>query len=248
MLHILLSFQNAINANIDLKTLLPDIESAVKRLENSNNYDNMLLDTNTKLQSITDDATSIMMSLQVQDITSQQLAAVKHLLDSIQGRLSGILDKFETSEIQTLIGKTTNEGFSKEKNETELHRTIAFDPNAVDAFDKSLNRQDMVDDLFEKHRNGEDIDFVENIAEQVESDATTEIENQESKEVSSSIDLNEEISQNDIDAMFSNKAIEETNEPVNQNEIDAMFDISAIDAVDNDEPVSQDDIDKLFGA
>lgn len=93
---------------------------------------------------INDDATSIMMALQVQDITSQQIAAVNHLLEIIQQRLSAIIMQYNLSEIKEIIkadGEIDKESMNK------LHKKIAFDPDAINAIYSKEDRQSKVDEI-----------------------------------------------------------------------------------------------------
>ncbi len=55
------------------------------------------------LRTIQNDSTSIIMSLQVQDITAQHIVAVNHLIESVQNRLTIILQKFYGAEFQAMI-------------------------------------------------------------------------------------------------------------------------------------------------
>jgi chemotaxis regulatin CheY-phosphate phosphatase CheZ len=95
--------------------------------------------------SIKDDANSIMMALQVQDITSQQIAAVNHLLETIQGKLTAILSKFQHNGISDIAIEAN--AYQEKTNVTSLHRQVAFDPDAVDALTNRATRQDDVDQL-----------------------------------------------------------------------------------------------------
>ncbi len=74
----------------------------------------------------------IMFSLQVQDITAQQIASVNHLITSVQERLSGLIDRFKLSgsELVTDIKKVENH---------------AFDPDAN--YDRSTARQKTADEI-----------------------------------------------------------------------------------------------------
>ncbi len=64
------------------------------------------------LQDIRNKANDIMISLQVQDITSQQIASVNHLIQSVQDRLANLIDRFKISgadlisEIEKVDGRT----------------------------------------------------------------------------------------------------------------------------------------------
>lgn len=72
-----------------------------------------------KIGEITSSAGQITMSLQVQDITSQQLAAVNHLIISVQNKLGGLLNAVDAS------GYNKNNDLKNEKL-PDVH----FDANA----------------------------------------------------------------------------------------------------------------------
>ncbi|MCL4540252.1 MAG: protein phosphatase CheZ [Bacteroidetes bacterium] len=87
------------------------------------------------LKEIRAKSNDIMISLQVQDITSQQIASVNHLIGSVQERLSNLIDRFKISGAELI-------------NEIERtdHRT--FDPNA--SYDRSDERQKSADVIVSK--------------------------------------------------------------------------------------------------
>lgn len=89
------------------------------------------------LPKLKNDTYSITLSLQVQDITSQQLAAVNHLIESVQDRLSSIIKDIDDTQLS-------------EDNTNTIQAPIGatFDPNA--SYDKSVGRQGMVDQLINK--------------------------------------------------------------------------------------------------
>ncbi len=162
------------------------------------------------IDAINMDSTNIMMSLQVQDITSQQIAAVNHLLGTIQGKLGVILQRFKATELSSILN-SDDDKVEEGKNVSHLHREIAFDPDAVKAISNKENRQNDVDDLISK----------------VESGQVTEEDLQEDDQESMDID--------DIDALFgnTNTADESTFSPdasdeedpsdMSQDDIDALF-------------------------
>jgi chemotaxis regulatin CheY-phosphate phosphatase CheZ len=114
------------------------------------------------LESIRMDSTQIMMSLQVQDITSQQLAAVNSLLQTVQSRLSEILIHFRNTEIGELISVATATRPSKEHAVADdtathvatMHRTIAYDHDVGSALIDDPERQNRVDDIMSGFING----------------------------------------------------------------------------------------------
>lgn len=83
---------------------------------------------------IKDDAYNITMSLQVQDITSQQLAAVNHLIESVEDKLASLLFNFQESNLKTA-----------EVPEYESSRDAAFNPDA--RYTKSGDQQQIADSL-----------------------------------------------------------------------------------------------------
>ncbi|HVO72399.1 MAG TPA: protein phosphatase CheZ [Ignavibacteriaceae bacterium] len=87
------------------------------------------------LQKIKADAYNITMSLQVQDITSQQLAAVKHLIGSVQMKLVSLNNNLIEANLDNIELKLTSEH--------------SFDANAD--YTKSPERQEMADSIITSH-------------------------------------------------------------------------------------------------
>lgn len=159
------------------------------------------------LCNIDDDANSIMMALQVQDITSQQIAAVNKVLDTVKSRLSSILNNFEMSSIKGMLDEYNEE---KGIQTSTLHREIAFDPNAVEAITNKANRQSEVDDLIDRIGSGEEISIEEVMPQSNDdidaliaslADEISEVQDGTFSENAISADV-EEFSQDDIDALF----------------------------------------------
>ncbi len=161
------------------------------------------------IDAINMDSTNIMMSLQVQDITSQQIAAVNHLLGTIQNKLAVILQRFKASELSTILS-SNDDKIEEGKNVSHLHRDIAFDPDAVKAISDKENRQNDVDDLISKVNSGD-------------------ISEEDLQE-----DGNDSMDIDDIDALFGNTnttdestfspdSEEEDPSDMSQDDIDALF-------------------------
>jgi hypothetical protein len=72
-----------------------------------------------------------MISLQVQDITAQQIASVNYLIESVQDKISTLLNQLDSDRLPE-VSEHTN------------FKTIAFDPNAV--YTKAGSRQHLVDE------------------------------------------------------------------------------------------------------
>jgi chemotaxis regulatin CheY-phosphate phosphatase CheZ len=84
---------------------------------------------------IKDDTYNITLSLQVQDITSQQLAAVNHLIESVQDRLASLIHDIDDTELKEM----------EIAGHFPAPAGATFDPNAL--YDKSAERQDRVDEI-----------------------------------------------------------------------------------------------------
>jgi chemotaxis regulatin CheY-phosphate phosphatase CheZ len=86
----------------------------------------------------------ITMSLQVQDITAQQIASVNHLIESVRSRMNALLSRLGSgvspSEASDDVGASP--------------RTAPFDSNA--RYDHSSDRQNMADDLVASMSGAED--------------------------------------------------------------------------------------------
>jgi chemotaxis regulatin CheY-phosphate phosphatase CheZ len=199
-----------INGNVSLTDILPELTNLIElsKSNSSNEFSDVKLHTAGIIQSINEDSSSIMMSLQVQDITSQQIAAVNHLLEAIQTKLSRILIRFQSQEISDLMSEEKEEK-KNTTNVTKLHREISFDPDAIDAITDKATRQDNVDNLVANHiakednvfSSQDDIDALFN-----NSDITTSINKDEIIEsIETKIDIVSDFdsfSQDDIDMLF----------------------------------------------
>jgi chemotaxis regulatin CheY-phosphate phosphatase CheZ len=207
--------------------LLPQLDALIEKFKDDPNseYQEAIDNTNELLNSIQMDASSIMMSLQVQDITSQQIAAVNHMLTTIQGKLGSILKKFSTTDLSNL----TDEDGPK-TNVSDLHRKIAFDPDAVDSISSKDHRQGEVDAILEDPN--------------VLNGNYDEVENQQKIAEDPQPEEDEEISADDIDALFggTGDAEEESTEEPAKEDATAEEESSG----DDFEQISQDDIDAMF--
>ncbi len=100
------------------------------------------------LDNVRKDLNQIMMSLQVQDITAQQISSVNHLIESVRMRLSEISERVASDmggaaapQVDAL--QEIRDGQSQ------------FDPMA--RFDPSGNHQDIADQLVQRSNDGEDL-------------------------------------------------------------------------------------------
>ncbi|MCB0730136.1 MAG: protein phosphatase CheZ [Ignavibacteriae bacterium] len=116
------------NAKVIFKKLLESIDVGLT-LEMMKN----------KVRQITANTDQITMSLQVQDITAQQLAAVNHLIISVQHKLGGLLEAFNST------------GYNSSDNlEISKLPDVHFDANA--SYNPSSNQQDDVDSIIKNEK------------------------------------------------------------------------------------------------
>lgn len=162
-------------------------------------------------------AQEIMMALQVQDITTQQLAAIDSTVRTIQSKIQGIIKM--TSSLDTSGGVSATADLNAiSDNISQLHRQVVFDPKAINQLSSGENNQAEVDDLLNSFNAGAD---------------TTENKKEEDSAA------NEEISADDIDNLFAgNNGKKDT--PKKEEE-------GKETPEDSGESISQDDIDALFG-
>lgn len=152
----------------------------------------------------------ITISLQVQDITEQQLASVNHLIETVRDRIDGLLRDLGT-------------GQASQQEEEEVSRTATF--NADARYDRSQTRQNMADDL---------VDSLQNRS--TGGPATGDGSTTKSPSTVSSNDLGDNsgtASQSDIDDMFGDQqgnsssesasASEDNGEVASQEDIDELF-------------------------
>jgi|GEM_PF-2989030 len=209
----------------------------------------------------------ILMSLQVQDITTQQISAVIHVIQSVKSRLSELYDRLSSikeiegpefslidSREESLLSlnlsnyrEDTNESSSDTDESDEpipLESGNTFDANASYDKSKSKKRQTEADDVVEKVLAGE---IPSNDDDEGSADSNSS--EGESGELASMDDINSlfasggsEASNSDIDDLFAaNNEEAPGDEEVSSDEIDDLF------SSDGDE-ASSEDIDKLFGS
>ena len=217
------------------------------------------------LNSISEKLNLIMIALQVQDITAQQLASVNHLIESIRDRMGSLMERLGS-------------GIKFEASRDRPHRFVAFDPNAK--YDKSGARQRQADALVAAYEDPQtapmipvtplpsspttqdDIDQFfgvgapANDPPSVESspasqDAIDQLFGGGASSGDASSGDSSPASQDAIDQLFGggapaqpaeDRAPIEGNGPASQDSIDQLF------SVPGGGFASQDDIDKLFGS
>ena len=118
-----------------IKSILPSDPSAnelIQRYEELESFLPTIPGMMEIFQKVKNDVYNITLSLQVQDITSQQLAAVNHLIESVRTSLASLMLHLDDSEIKT---------FDNFYN--DLPKVGTFDPNAE--YTRSTERQDIAD-------------------------------------------------------------------------------------------------------
>lgn len=173
-----------LSALTNLKHEIDSIRSGKSSFEENIN------DAKITLDDINNQLSAIFMTLQVQDITSQQIASVSHLLNQIQSRLSQILNLFNDSD----YSKIEMSDLSKldKDNVIKMHREIAFDPEALKAIHDKDSKQNEVNTIIAESS--------DNTSEQL-SDNEIEALFAQSQDNDSA---KEEISQDEIDKLFGN--------------------------------------------
>ena len=181
---------------------------------------------------INDSISRIMMSLQVQDITAQQLASVRNMVDSVQTALNNLVTKMGVSD-------------SAFVSPSGLESGNTYDANA--SYDWSKDRQNEVDSLINSYIDDDDNpeqagDETKHEAVEASTEDTTAPEAQDESSDSESVDF-----------MFDEINPIETTEPAQEEEPsvaevqEAPQKPAISEEPDFTSPISQDDIDSLFG-
>ncbi len=128
----------------ELSKLLTDNPKATKLLEKLT--ENLVIeDSKTQITEILGkvqmDATNIAIALQVQDITTQQLSAVNHLIISVQKRLSSLMFELTDEEIKVVDNS----------DEIEVPTDTNFDMDA--SFHNRKSSQNDVDNIISESNN-----------------------------------------------------------------------------------------------
>jgi chemotaxis regulatin CheY-phosphate phosphatase CheZ len=106
----------------------PSTNELIQQYEGLDNFMPVMYGMMKIFQKVKNDVYNITLSLQVQDITSQQLAAVNHLIESVRTSLASLMSHLDDSEIK---------GFDNFYD--DFPKVGTFDPNAE--FTRSTDRQ-----------------------------------------------------------------------------------------------------------
>ena len=196
----------------------------------------------SSIDEVRDKINRIMLSLQVQDITTQQIADVNHLIESIRRRLNVLVERLGETKYQELADLVPHPG--------------TFDANA--RYEWSGRRQAGADVLVTAYQQTEP-----ELSSQNDIDALFAGDGQSAPSTPASSDDIDALfgaapapaSNDDIDALFG-AAPAPASTPASMDDIDALFGAASTPASNDDidalfgapaTPASQDDIDKLFG-
>jgi len=113
----------------------------------------------TELGNINDDIFNITLSLQVQDITAQQLASVNHLIASVQGRLNSLISQIDETKINEQVQVLRDEKTG-----------IVFDPNA--SYTKTEGKQEKVDDIIDQQNKNVSQDDIDSLIDDSKKNAS----------------------------------------------------------------------------
>jgi hypothetical protein len=86
-------------------------------------------------------AGNIMISLQVQDITAQQIASVNYLIESVQDKIGTLLNQLDSDKLPEI------------SEVPHSLKKVAFDPNAV--YTKAGSRQHIADEVSSDYQEGD---------------------------------------------------------------------------------------------
>ncbi len=119
---------------------IANMQTKLESLKNKLGEDEELNAVISTIEKINAGMLNITISLQVQDITSQQLSSVNHLIQSIQEKLAALLIEFKDKEISELPA-------------AEYHFPKDSTFNADARYDKSNSSQKLADSLVEETLN-----------------------------------------------------------------------------------------------
>jgi len=126
-----------------VKNLIPyssESEKYINHFESLDIFSSTLPSMEAIFSKIRDDVYNITLSLQVQDITSQQLAAVNHLIESVRLKLSSLIIHLDETDLTSI-----------ENVKLDIPVGSTFDPDAV--YTKSTERQEAADLLINSINN-----------------------------------------------------------------------------------------------
>lgn len=140
----------SINRLMELTSGNEEAQSLLKSLKEQQIDETVVSKFQTSIETIRNDSYNITLSLQVQDITSQQLAAVNHLIESVQEKLSNLIVDINEADLNEGQEKSLASD-SDSSLEIEAPVNAAFNPNA--SYKKNGDSQILADAIVEKANN-----------------------------------------------------------------------------------------------
>lgn len=143
--------ENAVKKDIAIDELInkyPELKEELDHLRYNGSKE--IVESLVKtLNKIGDNTYSITLSLQVQDITSQQLSAVNHLITSVQHRLSSLINDIDQTEMDKIEKNFNKEiTFDADASYTRDESNQSIADEMFDAKQKETTSQDEIDKLF----------------------------------------------------------------------------------------------------
>ena len=152
----------------------------------SNNTANLVKSIEVAFNTTIQNAQGIMMALQVQDITTQQLAAIDHTVQTVQSKLNNIINMSSNFDPSQGLSASLEDLDSISENISHLHREVVFDPNAIDNMSQG-NTQTDIDDIMKEFQKGDDAKATED------------------KDKKDEAAIDEDFDMDDLDALFAGK-------------------------------------------
>ncbi len=181
------------------------------------------------LNSVRDHMNRIMMALQVQDITAQQLASVNHLIESVRVRMAEIFERL-THDVEVSHDDLTEMRASQSR----------FDPTA--RYNPNGDHQQRADQVMDVYASGDGAALAI-VPDPVQA---TDIDALFAEPPPAPVNLGAPVAFDDIDALFdAAPPAAAPDEAASDDDIDALF--GAPPSAPESGPASQDDIDALFG-
>ncbi|MEM6647889.1 MAG: hypothetical protein AAF730_16715, partial [Bacteroidota bacterium] len=198
---------------------------------------------------------TIMMSLQVQDITAQKLASVNQLIEAVQNRMDRLTRQLAGGERAKVPHRA-----EKPKPAASGFLPAVFDGAADYNHERSVERQSSADEIINQFHVG---DGATATATAMQPPMTPPPSQGDIDTLFNNPSGDGAADRNDIDALFSPPSAPEpiasVSEPASADDIDALFsggsnepagqdDIDALFSGGSNEPAGQDDIAALFGS
>ncbi|MEN6511997.1 MAG: hypothetical protein ABFD00_09245 [Chloroherpetonaceae bacterium] len=140
--------------NSELKILFYEIENLINSMNKDS--EDFINNNHSKIENILhaidEDSMDVILDLQVQDITSQQLSAVSHLIFTVQEKLINILQQFENSQLDDLE-------LQKILNSSQTNQISSLAPAPIDSYYDKEGLQNSVDEFINTYKSKKSINL-----------------------------------------------------------------------------------------